>query len=128
MSQEGEVKEAVKQPIVTKAQEAERVRQAKIQHKQQEMMLANYKKRVREGNDLKKLQVTELELNIAYYHAKKEWLDLAPKMEELEAQEQAILKQQAEEEKKMREAIEAQEKKESKPTIIKGVGGKPREK
>lgn len=62
--------------------------------KQQAVNLAEYKKRLREGNDLKKLQVEELELNIRYYEGKRKWFDLREAMEELEKEEQILLAQE----------------------------------
>ena len=87
---------------------------------------AAYKKVLREENDLRKLQVEELELNIRYYTAKREWLDLREKVNELDAEEQAIIQ---EERRKRAELIEKQKEeaekavaadlaKEEKPEIV----------
>lgn len=68
--------------------------QAKMQKeylKRQATDLVTYKKRLRDGNELKKMQVEELELNIRYYNAKRAWFDIRGKVEELDAEEQVIL-------------------------------------
>lgn len=91
---------------------------------------AAYKKALREGNDLKKLQVEELELNNRFYHAKAEWMKNRPKLEELDAQEQAMIQ---EEQRKRRELIEKQREEAEKsvvgekPEIVIPKVGKPRE-
>lgn len=123
------------QPVVlSKAQEAERARMEKEMRKRAAMDLADYKKRLRENNELKRLQVEELELNISFYENKKKWMDLAPAMEELEAREKAIIaeerkKQQKmlEEQHKMAEEAKKEEAKNNKPEIILPKTGKPRE-
>ena len=115
--------ENVKQPpALTDAQMAQQV---KVQRKRAADELTDYKKRVRSSNELKELQVRELELNIAYYKNKKEWMDLAPAMEELEAEEQAI-RDKAQKERE--EAMKALKKKDAKPKIVSVGGGKPRSK
>ena len=73
--------------------------------KQQATDRAAYKKNLREGNDMKKLQVEELELNIRYYTAKRQWLDLREKVDAMDAEEQAIIQ---EEQRRRRELIEKQ--------------------
>ena len=55
--------EAIAQPKKTDAQLQ---REANIQRKRAADELAHYKKRIRESNELKELQVRELELKIAY--------------------------------------------------------------
>ncbi len=74
--------------------------------KKQATDLALYKKNLREGNDLKKLQVEELELNVRYYEYKRKWLDLRPAVNALDAEERAIMQ---EEERKRTEFIKKQE-------------------
>jgi predicted RNase H-like nuclease (RuvC/YqgF family) len=109
--------------------------------KRQAMDLADYKKRLREGNDLKKLQVEELELNIRYYHAKREWFDLREKLEQLDNEEQEVLAQEAAKRKQEVENLRkeaAKKKKEvakkipapeqEKPKIIIPEQGQPRAK
>ena len=131
--EEGQVKEAVKAPEKSKAEikmeETARQRDESLRRKQAAAQLADYKKRIREGNELKKLQVEELELNIRFYESKKQWMELAPKMEELEAREQAV---HAEHRKKEKEAYEQmlkdREATDAKPKIITTGGGKPRKK
>lgn len=131
-TKQGEVKEQ-KTPVITKAQEAERIRQEKMMRKQAEMELNDYKKRLRAGNELKRLQVEELELNILYYHNKKEWLDLGPALEVLEKRERKIIADEREKEKKEREEFakkmkEAKQKEEEeKPKIVVPKMGKARE-
>jgi hypothetical protein len=73
--------------------------------KQEATKLSHYKKNLREGNDLKKLQVEELELNVRYFNAKKLWMAAQPELEEIEAKEQAIVQ---EEQRKRRELIDKQ--------------------
>lgn len=88
--------------------------------KQQAVNLAEYKKRLREGNDLKKLQVEELEFNIRYYKAKREWFDLREDMEKLESEEQAILAEEKARHQEMeRLQAEALEKAKTKPKAAK---------
>ena len=107
--------------------------------KQQATQLADYKKRLRDGNDLKKLQVEELELNIRYYEAKRKWFDLREPMEKLEEEEQAFLAEQKAKQLEMqrlhkeaaeKRAAEAKEKadkeKDEKPKIIIPKQGEPR--
>ena len=84
--------------------------------------IAAYKKGLREGNDLKKLQVEELELNIRYYENKRKWLDLREKVNELDAEEKAIIQ---EEERRYKELIEKEKEEalkaaaaEEKPEIV----------
>lgn len=73
--------------------------------KQEAGRMATYKKNLREGNDLKKLQVEELELNVRYFNAKKLWMAAQPELQEIEAQEQAIMQ---EEKRRRAELIEKQ--------------------
>jgi hypothetical protein len=73
--------------------------------KQESTRVAAYKKGLREGNDLKKLQVEELELNVRYFNAKKLWMAAQPELQEIEAQEQAIMQ---EEKRRRAELIEKQ--------------------
>ena len=73
--------------------------------KQEATRVAQYKKNLREGNDLKKLQVEELELNVRYFNAKKLWMAAQPELMEIEAQEQAIMQ---EEKRRRAELIEKQ--------------------
>lgn len=89
--------------------------------KQESTRIAAYKKQLREGNDLKKLQVEELELNNRYFHAKKEWMEVQPELQEIEAKEQAILqKERSDREKLINEQRKEAEKKaaEKKPEIV----------
>ena len=110
----------------------EQQRRAEQEHrKRQQAELSNYKKGLKAGNEMKTMQVEELELNIRYYNAKRKWLDLQPQMMELEAEEQAmILKEQ----KEQRDLIEKQKKealdklKVEKPDIVIPEQGKARDK
>lgn len=110
--------------------EAEMIKNQKIMQKQAATELADYKKRLRTSNEVKELQVAELELGIRYYKAKVEFRELRPKMEELdalEAAEAAELKKKRDEDYK--EFLKNQEaEKEKKPTIITTGGGKARPK
>lgn len=124
-----------KPPAPKPLTEAEQLRREKIQRKQAEAELADYKKRMRSSNEMKQLQVEELELAVKYYHAKVAFRELQPKMDELDAKEEAerleLQKKQKEEYeayiKKQKELEEAKEKEESKPDIIIPKTGKPRE-
>ena len=77
----------------------------KVFQKQEATRIANYKKNLREGNDLKRLQVDELELNVRYFNAKKAWMAAQPELEKIDAQEQAMIQ---EEHRRRRELIEKQ--------------------
>ena len=50
--------------------------------------LANYKRRLRESVDLKRLQVEEIELNIRYHNAREEYKDILEIVAKEEAAEQ----------------------------------------
>ena len=121
-------------PQLTKVElqkaEQERIRNENIMRKRAADELANYKKRIRSSNELKELQVHELELNIAYYKNKKEWMDLTPKMEELEVQEKAIQQKAMEDRKKEYEAQQKalEDEKNEKSKIVVPKVGKAREK
>ena len=65
------------------------IQQQKMLRKNQAMELAEYKKRLRENVELKRLQVDELQLNIDYYKVKMEWRKLQPGIEALEEMELA---------------------------------------
>ena len=134
-----EVKESVveaKAQIFTKAQHQEQLRKQAEQRKQMETELANYKKRLTKGNELKRMQVEEIQLNIDYYKAKKEYIDLGPEIEKLEAKEKALIaedqKKQEKAMKEMKEKMEKeqkeQEKEKNKVDIIIPKVGKPRDK
>jgi len=108
--------------------EAQQLRQEKINRKQAADDLADYMKRLRKSNEMKTLQVEELKIGIEYYNAKMEFRKLKPKMDELDAVEEAEAKEQ---QKVQREAYEAQlkeQEKEKKPSIIQSGGGMPRSK
>ena len=113
----------------------EQQRRAEQGHrKRAQAELQLYKKRLKEGNEVKKMQVEELELNIRYYDAKRNWFDLQDKVEELEAEEQVlILKQQKKQhdliEKQKKEALDKLEAKTKaeKPNIVIPTQGKTRD-
>ena len=109
----------VKPTQLSKAQERERQRMEQQIRQEAERELNDYKKRLTKSNELKEMQVKELELNIAYYHKKKEWLDLIPKMDDLEAKEAKMLAEEAEKQKKAEEAAK-------KPDIVVPKMGTPR--
>ncbi len=119
--------------------EAEQIRKQKIGRKQAEVELADYKKRLRSSNELKQMQVDELRLGIDYYNYKVEFKKLKPKMDELDAIEEAEAKKEQEKQKKeydaymatqikLEEERKTKEKEEKKPLIIKTGGGLPRSK
>jgi hypothetical protein len=121
--------EVVEKPVMpTKAEIEEQKRTQAIIRKRAIQELADYKKRLRESNELKELQVKEFELNIAYFKNKKEWMDLGPELEALEAREQAIIAEQRK--KKQMQLMEAEknqrEAKADTPKIILPKVGKPR--
>jgi hypothetical protein len=123
--------EIVDKPL-TQAEINKRQREEAATRKAAATELADYKKRLRASNDLKREQCEEIELNIRFYHAKKQWLEMQDKIEELEAKEQALI---AEEKKKQKEFMEelkkkaeAKEKEEKAPDIIVPKTGKPRDK
>ena len=127
MATEEGKKEVVKEeaPIFTKAQHQEQLRQQQEQRKQMEREFADYKKRLTKGNELKRLQVDEIVLNIQYHKAKKEYMELAPEIEKLEAEEAKLLAKENEKREKamkeMKEKMEKQKKKDEKekaPLII----------
>ena len=125
----------VKKAEPTKAEKVELQKQENERRRHDDAMrknaikeLADYKKRLRSSNELKELQVQELKLNIAYYENKKLWMDLGPKMEELEAKEKAMQAEQMERRKKEYEDSQAALKVtgDDKPTIILPKVGKAR--
>lgn len=115
---------------------AQKEKAAKDAQRQQALQINAYKKRLREGNELKKLQVEELELNIRYYTAKRQWFDLRDKIEKLDKEEQEVLAQEqakrAEMQRLHEEALEKKkemkEKEEKAPDIVIPKQGKPRDK
>jgi len=107
---------------------SEQIAAEKRMQKEASMQLSAYKKRLKESVELKQLQVEELELNIRYYNAKKMWLDLQPKVEELDARERAEIAKSEEEMRKMLEKTEEKAKEgEGKPLITIAKQGKSRE-
>lgn len=87
--------------------EVEQAKAEKEYKKQAATDLAAYKKQLKEGNELKLMQIEELELNIRYYDAKRKWLDLQSEVDKLEAEEQVLIKK---ERKRQAEFIELQKK------------------
>lgn len=63
--------------------------------KQAAMELADYKKRIKESVELKRLQVEELELNVRFYYASKEYEQVEQKIMEEEAKRKAEKQQKA---------------------------------
>mgnify|MGYP000924530433 CR=1 FL=1 len=61
----------------------------KMLQKKAAMDLADYKKRLRDSVDLKRLQVEEVKLNIEYYHASKEYEKITKLMQQEEEQRKA---------------------------------------
>lgn len=92
----------------------------KRMRKQAAMDLAEYKRRLRESVELKRLQTEELELNIKFYHLRQEYKKVEGLMHQEEALERAD-RQQAE------ENIKNQEKK-MKARVQPVPTGKPRTK
>ena len=115
-------------PVIT---EAEAHRQQKIMQKQATIELADYKKRLRASNEIKQLQVDEMRLGVEYYKYRKEFRDLQPAMEELDALMEAEAKEEKARQKKeyddyVAEQKKFQEEKEKKPSIIQPKTGKAR--
>lgn len=79
----------------------------KRMRKQAAFEMAEYKRRLKESVELKRLQVDEIELNIRYYHARQEHKRIQKAIEEEEARELA-------EEQKLKEE---QEKKDNQKII-----------
>jgi hypothetical protein len=71
-------------------------REQALARKQAAQQLADYKKRLKEGIELKRMQVEELELNIKYFNVRKEWRDLQPAIQEMEAKDQAEIQEMRE--------------------------------
>jgi hypothetical protein len=82
---------------LTAKQKHDQLVQQKAMEKNAALELAAYKKRLRESVELKRLQVEELELNIAYFAANKEWKKLQPEVEAIEAEERAKMQKEREE-------------------------------
>ena len=95
--------------------------QIKMIQKRQAMELAEYKRRLKDSVELKRLQVEEVELNLRYFEAKKAWKIANEEIMKLEAEEQAE-EQRLEELRKK----EMEEKLPAKPKIIGVEKGKPR--
>ena len=104
--------------------EAEKARKEKITRKNAEVELLDYIKRIRKSNEIKQLQVDELRLGVDYYNAKVAFREIQPKIEELEAKEQAEQQQRREE---YNEFLKKQEE-EKKPKIVIPKTGKARDK
>ena len=99
--------------------------QKKQMRKQQAAEFSEYKKRLRENVEMKRLQNEELVLNIQMYKNRKEFRDLQPKIQELEALEQAdLLKAQEEYRKAMEEKVKGGTVEEDKPKIVTAKMGK----
>jgi len=116
----------------TKAQMQEQYRQQEQERKVAAKNRAEYRKELISNNELKQQQVTEIQLNILYYKAKKEWFELMPEIEALEAREKAeIQKEREEQQARVKEMMELQKKKDeeenAKPKIVVPKIGKPRE-
>jgi hypothetical protein len=113
--------------------DAQLQREQNIQRKRAQDELNNYKKRIRDSNELKRLQVEELELNLAFYKNKAEWLETIPLMEALEVKEKEMNDAARE---KARKEYEATQKalettgddKPDTPKLISVGGGTPRSK
>jgi len=126
MSGEAKVKSLMEEKMTPEQQKAAE----KAFAKQEATRLSQYKKNLRDGNDLKKLQVEELELNVRYFNAKKLWMEAQPQLEEIEAKEQAIRQKEADDRRKLIEEQRAEAEKSvvgEKPEIVIPKVGKPRE-
>lgn len=127
------------------AEEQARQREEKNQKIRDHKALQEYKKRLRENVEIKRLQVEELELNTRFYVAKEAWVDMQKRIPEIEEKEAKHIAEEEEKAKKEREKMikameekkkaaekeakknEKQEKQE-KPEIVIAKQGKPREK
>lgn len=99
MEVEGIVKEATpKTEKQIKQEQQEAAKRAALLQKHVAQELADYKRRLRESVEMKRLQVEELKLNLEYFHYRKELQSVEKEMSEMEAKEKAQLK--AEEESK----------------------------
>lgn len=108
VKQKGEESAEIKPQRVPTKEEINRMRKLEAQN------LAEYKRRVRESVELKRLQVEELELNIRYFNVRQEHKKIEALIHEEEAKEQA----------EMQKAKAAAERKASKLEVVKT--GKPR--
>ena len=112
MSGEDKVRNLMEEKMTPQQQEAAK----KAFAKQEATRLSSYKKNLVSGNALKRLQVEELELNVRYFNAKKLWMAAQPELQEIEAQEQAVIQ---EEQRKRRELIEKEKEKAEKSVGVK---------
>jgi len=113
------------QEALTKRQEQDRFRQHEAQRKEAKKNLEDYKKRLIEGNDLKRLQIAEMELSVAYHLAQAALTEMIPKMDQINKEHMAALdKANALEKKAEEEARKLREK----PEIVGVGGGQPRSK
>jgi hypothetical protein len=88
---EGVIKEATpKSDKVKKEDERISKQQMAMLQKRAQNDLANYKKRLNESVMLKRLQVEEIELNIAYFLGKKKMKELNEEMMAMEAEDLAL--------------------------------------
>jgi len=106
--------------------EAEQMREHKIRMKQASDELADYMKRIRKSNEMKRLQVEELELAVDYYNAKVAYNEVKPHIDELEALEQARAEEERKKQKEAYEAMLKEKEKDKKPEIIVPKVGTPR--
>ncbi len=114
MSGEEEVKAKGEEVAENKSQRIPTREEINRMRKLEAAQLAEYKRRVRESVELKRLQVEELELNIRYYHVRQEHKKIEVLIQEEEAKEQA----------EMQKARAAAERKANKLEVVKT--GKPR--
>jgi len=114
MSGEEQLKKGEDQAKEAEAPRLPTQEEIKRMRKQAAVDLADYKRRLRDSVELKRLQVEELELNIRFYHVRQEYKKVEVLIHEEEAKEKA----------EMQKFKEEQEKKKAKLQVVKA--GKPR--
>ncbi len=126
-------------------EEQKQQREEKQRKLAEQKQYSDYKKRLRDNVEIKRLQVEELELNTRFYMAKEAWLEMQKRIPEIEAKEAKHIAEEEEKAKKQREemikAMEEKKKaaekeakknqkqeKQEKPDILIAKQGKAREK
>ena len=98
----------------------------KIMQKQAARELADYKKRISDAVSIKTLQNQELKLNIEYYELRMKWLDIQPKIDELEKREQEFAAMKQAKEQAVKEQNESKQVPNQENKIITVEQGSPR--
>lgn len=125
-------------------EEQKKLREEKDKRVQDAKAFADYKKRLKENVEVKRLQAEELELNVRFYEAKEAWIEMQGRISQIEEKEAQLIAREQEEARKRRDEMiktveeqkkaeeaakdeEVKEKTEEKPKKITPVKqGKPR--